>query len=919
MTGFQYQSTANSIKDSILFRKDGEIVTLSDSLKAVDEFDTRELKHIDEIMLASDPESGDFKKISSLESLHHWAGEITLQQGSKKGQSYIGEIQAVLSEASSQQTDDLFKIELTKKEASNDFQGIFRLLTQPILITDDLLYPLEYNEQAEKIMSDLSPNSISSSAPISLDNILDLTSPDNRRFERLSDRLNDSDTTNSVTSSIITKSHQDPNISMEVVFKEIVYKNEKSFLIELVDINDQIRVETALCYKEQLLDSVLDNSKDAVIAFDANGDVELFSPSAEMLFGYSALEMLIDNISVLFDKGHWKKIHSGIEAIQASNDPDRKIVIENAQGINADGLAFPLSISISKIFLDSRYLYILTASNTVSFKTFIESVNDAFISLDETGSIVNWNTISEQLFGWTSEEMNHKYLSDLRIKRDDSSENYITITDLSDNKIRAELQAMPALYAKRGNGAEIMVTITTWPQENTAGYHYNTLIKDITQKKQSEEKLKYYAYFDSLTRLSNRANFLKTLTLRIEKYTETGETFALLFLDLDKFKWVNDTLGHDSGDQLLIETAARIKESISPVDIVSRLGGDEFTVLIDNPVNQQQIEDTSKKINDALREPFIVFGKTIHVSISIGITYFPENGTDVSSIMRAADIAMYHAKESGRDGFQFYTEQIHAQTNRRIFIENNLKLAIEKDEFELVFQPKVNSETMAILGFEALLRWEHDGQRISPAEFIPVAEESGLIIEINRWVFDAAIDQFSEWMKNEEFAKRRITLAINISVHHFKYELKKDLLNVIEKYKVDPELIEIEITESALMENIAECSEVLESISNKGITISIDDFGTGYSSLRYLIELSIDILKIDRAFIQDLVTNHKNRNLVGAIIAMARSIDMEVIIEGVESYEQLTIVAELGCTFIQGYYFSKPLLTCDVMGFLGIK
>jgi diguanylate cyclase (GGDEF)-like protein/PAS domain S-box-containing protein len=431
------------------------------------------------------------------------------------------------------------------------------------------------------------------------------------------------------------------------------------------------------------------------------------------------------------------------------------------------------------------------------------------------------------------------------------------------------------------------------------------LAVDITEHKRAEARIEQLATQDPLTGLPNRLLLQDRVTHCLAQARRRQRRVALLFIDLDRFKNINDSLGHHVGDRLLKEVANRLSGSLRATDTLSRLGGDEFLVVIQDLRHSQDAARVAEKLLGALSSPFAIEGHTLNTSCSIGISVFPDDGEDLPTLMKNADTAMYHAKEQGRNNYQFFSREMMGRAMRRLTLENALRVAAERGEFVLHYQPQVAIGDGAMAGAEALIRWRHPERGlVSPAEFIPVAEETGLIRPIGEWVIAAVAAQIAEW-ERAGFPVPRI--AVNLSRAQLRSELPDALAHILERTAIAPRCLELEITESLLMQNVDEAVAVLERIEALGVRIAIDDFGTGYSSLAVLTRLPIDAIKIDQAFVQDIEVNRNAQAVASAIIAMAHSLRLTVLAEGVERAETLAILAELGCDGYQGYLRSPPL------------
>jgi diguanylate cyclase (GGDEF)-like protein/PAS domain S-box-containing protein len=459
---------------------------------------------------------------------------------------------------------------------------------------------------------------------------------------------------------------------------------------------------------------------------------------------------------------------------------------------------------------------------------------------------------------------------------------------------------------RRRDGSHLLVEVHRHVQRSGADWIIVAVLRDITERKEAEKRLIQMAHYDALTDLPNRTLFFKNLTRILNRAADRRWSGALLCIDLDHFKNINDTRGHALGDELLRQVSHRLVECIRVRDSIARLGGDEFAVILAAHGGQRRAHAVAKRILEQLRLPFSVKGNDVTVSASIGVAIFPDDALVAETLVKYADTAMYQAKHAGRDTFRFFTAQMNTDALTKLDIETALRKAVDNQEFVLHYQPKMQIESGRVCGLEALLRWQRPGHGlVSPAEFIPVLEDTGLILPVGRWVLEEACRQIAAWQASPI---GRVAVSINIAGRQFiAGNLEREVIRALESHNVDANLLELELTESSLMANTQSTIKTLQILRNLGVSVSIDDFGTGYSSLAYLRRFPVDKLKIDMAFIRGITTNADDAAIVLAIIRMAHTLKLEVIAEGVETTAQLEYLRSHRCDQIQGYYCSRPL------------
>jgi diguanylate cyclase len=450
-----------------------------------------------------------------------------------------------------------------------------------------------------------------------------------------------------------------------------------------------------------------------------------------------------------------------------------------------------------------------------------------------------------------------------------------------------------------------------WQNARALRRHVEGLELVVTDRTRGLEaanrQLRHLASHDSLTGLPNRLLLDDRITQAIAQANRQAHEFAVAVLDLDRFKLINDSLGHHAGDELLCEVAIRLKGAIRAVDSIARLGGDEFVIIFDGPMTRAETLEMGKRLLKVMELPMRLLGIDVHVSPSIGIAFYPHDGATVDTLLAHADAAMYYAKQRGRNNVECYTESMGSVTQERVKLESELHEALRHGQFELHYQPKVDTATGRINSAEALIRWRHPQRGLLlPAEFIPVAEECGLLDAVGEWVLFEACRQGRIWQQR---GPRALRIAVNLAPSQFRLvDLVSQIRRALDASGLDPTLLEIELTETAVMSDAEESVHILEAISRMGVLVSVDDFGTGYSSMSYLRRFPIDKLKIDRCFVEQMTARREDASIVGAIISLAHSLCLKVIAEGVETPEQLQLLTKLGCDQYQGFYFSPALL-----------
>ena len=538
----------------------------------------------------------------------------------------------------------------------------------------------------------------------------------------------------------------------------------------------------------------------------------------------------------------------------------------------------------------------------------LNSIYDAVICTDINGNVDYLNIAAEKITGWLRDEAYGRSIDEIfniinGITRQPAANPIDCV--LQTNKPRG--LAPDTMLIKR-DGSEVAIEDSTSPIHNWDGQFTGVVIvfHDVSASKTMATKMTHLAQHDYLTNLPNRMLLNDRIAQAITLANRNNKHIALLFLDLDNFKHINDSLGHATGDKLLQSVTKRLKECVRDSDTISRQGGDEFVILLAETKNSEDAALSAQKILDALQALHMIGESELHVTTSIGISVYPTDGLDAETLLKSADTAMYYAKEKGCNNYQFFISEMNTRATERLIIESNLRQALEKQQFILYYQPKVNLNTGKITGVEALLRWKHDEWgEVLPDTFVPIAEDSGLIVPIGRWVLRQACKQAKIW---QDAGLQAISIAINISAQEFlqKYFVE-GVCAVLKDTGLAAHFLELEITESVLMRDAEYSKNILQQLKKMGIKLAVDDFGTGYSSLSYLQRFPIDVLKIDQSFVQNIESVKDDGIIVSAIISMGNSLKLKVVAEGVETPSQLAFLRARHCEEGQGYFFSHPL------------
>ncbi|MCB9946304.1 MAG: EAL domain-containing protein [Rhodospirillaceae bacterium] len=687
------------------------------------------------------------------------------------------------------------------------------------------------------------------------------------------------------------------------------------------------RATDALTVSEQRFRSLMEMSGAGIVLIGQMGTIRFANAAFAEMLGYRVAEIagtsyfsLIHPDEVEEFEGQYAKLRTGeIPGYSA----ERRYRHRDGSGVwgtvNVGWLPNEATANSSAIAVVQDITALRRAEAALTKeRNFIDAVLDSeaalLVVLDRRGCVVRWNRACSDLTGYAFEEVQGKPVFEFLFPETESGTVRRWFEDLDAASVPAQHEAIIVQKDR-------IVRIVAWSNSllrNPAGEIEYLVASgiDITERKRAEAVIRHQANYDALTGLPNRTLFIDRLSQAIAASKRTGGLVAVLFIDLDRFKWVNDALGHRAGDQLLAEAARRLETSLRSSDTVARLGGDEFTVVIPNLAEPGDVETVARKILRDLSIPYTLDGREEVISCSIGITLYPNDADTVEGLLRNADIAMYRAKDAGRNGFVLFQPEMNAQAIRRKEMERQLRQTLEESGFVLHYQPIMSTATRRIVGVEALVRWPHPTYGMIPPDvFIPIAEETGLIVGLGEWVLRTACRQTRLW---DDEGLPGLGVAVNVSAMQFQQSDYPQLVQkVLEDTDLAPDRLTIEITESLMLDDEHHANYRLEELRRIGVHLSVDDFGTGYSSLSYLKRLPIDGLKIDRSFIMDITTDADDAVVVDAIIALARSFAIRVVAEGVETEEQLSFLQSRNCAYAQGYLFSRPLPPEDLVALAG--
>ena len=579
--------------------------------------------------------------------------------------------------------------------------------------------------------------------------------------------------------------------------------------------------------------------------------------------------------------------------------------------ISDDGMSILLQvIDVTEAFLREMQLHEQTdimeqlmtdiSTREGQLRTLLDSTLDGIITLDEMGAIKQFNNAAEDMFGYNANEIIGTSVFTLIPCNGNDEKEQSFLEVFSDS-----LGTASEVLAVRKDRSKFMLEIAINEMDLNGDRHFVGSMRDITERTQAEKMIRHMAQHDALTDLPNRILFRERLESAMAYANRNNEMVAVMFLDLDRFKTINDSLGHHAGDALLCGVSDRLQSCIRSTDTVARLGGDEFAIIQTGIRKADGVKIMANKIIESIAQPFDHEGSEINTSTSIGITVHPTDEGDSDQLIQNADMAMYRAKRLGRNNFQFYSDDMHEEIQRTVMMEHEIRRAIQEQEFILYFQPQIDLHDSTIVGAEALIRWQHPERgMIPPGDFIPVAEDSGLIVPLGKWV----LEESCRWAKSWHDRGVEMRIAVNLSASQFNdSDIVDTVDHILETSGLGSEFLELEITESLLMNNVQSTMNTLYRFEQMGVTISIDDFGTGYSSLAYLKRFPVSKIKIDRSFVKDVGTSKDDAVICQTVIGLGHSLGMTVVAEGVEDEEQLGFLQFHGCDVVQGYLTGRPM------------
>jgi diguanylate cyclase (GGDEF)-like protein/PAS domain S-box-containing protein len=702
-------------------------------------------------------------------------------------------------------------------------------------------------------------------------------------------------------------------IEVEIVAHDMDFQGTDAELVAVHDVTERKDAERAT----SLLAAIVDSSADAIISKSLDGVITSWNKGAEQMFGYMAKEAVGRHITLIIPPDRRDEEATILDRVKRGDH------IEHFETIRfrKDGTPLYISLTVSPVKDGAGRIVGASkvARNITEEKRGVEALRDAeekyraifeesvvgIFQVAADGRPLRVNRAFAEIHGYDSPDQLLAEVSNVALQIFVDPKRMDELGHVLD-EVGAVRGAEVEVQRKDGTRRFVRANVRAVRDENGNIVLREGTVEDITDRKLAEEKIQVLAFSDALTGLPNRRLLQDRLTQALASARRQESRVALLFLDLDRFKNINDSLGHSVGDLFLQEVAGRLEKATRELDTVARVGGDEFLILLTGLKDVTDAAVAAERLMDVMTAEFVVQGHPLNIGCSLGISIFPEHGTDAETLIKNADTAMYSAKENGRNGFRFFTEDVNAQAVERLTLENSLPHALDKEELFLVYQPQVDMTTGKIIGLEALLRWQHpELGLVPPDKFIRIAENCGLIVPVGEWVLRAACSQARKW---QEDGLPPVRVAVNVSAVQFRRQgFSEQVRKVLRETGLAPEYLELELTESLLLADADVTLSVIQELKAMGLTLAIDDFGTGYSSFKYLKQFRVSRLKIDRSFIRDVAVNPDDAAITAAIISMAKSLRLKVIAEGVEDEAQMTFLRANQCDEIQGYYFSKPL------------
>ncbi len=705
--------------------------------------------------------------------------------------------------------------------------------------------------------------------------------------------------------------------ALEMV-SSVKYRGKRAVLGSFMDITERKIMEESLHKSEEKYRSILENIEEGYAELDLKGNLVFFNDALCRIHGYTREEtMKMKNYRTIMDDDNAKKMfyyyNKAYSTGQSLKEVEYEIIAKGGQRRYLETSITPIKDPKGKIRAFRGILTDRTERKKTEealrqseqrYRTILEEMDEAYFEVDLAGNYTYVNDAICRLLGYPQEE-----LLGTTFRKQVNEEDTALLYDAFGKIFTTGKPVRDIAYKAIRKGGEVRYSeIAGFPIQNHKGevVGFRGIGRDVTERKRTEEQIRHMATHDALTELPNRMMFSQMLNHAIQAAKRNKRKLAVLFIDLDRFKIINDTLGHEAGDELLKTIATRFKQTLRAMDVVARLGGDEFVILVEEVENSGQLVTVAQKILSVAMKPVLLMGEECRVTASIGISMYPKDGEDEQVLMKTADKAMYFAKEEGKNNYQFYSETMKSQSIEQLSLETHLRLALERKELSLNYQAKLDFRTGAITGVEALLRWHSPvlGD-VTPTQFIPVAEETGLIIPIGRWVIRTACAQNVAWHQR---GLPPVCISVNLSLRQLRDEnLIEDIKTALVDSGMAPHLLELEITESMVMHNPVRMVEILTKIKDMGVRLAIDDFGTGYSSLAHIKRFPIDTIKVDRSFIRNVPEDYEDKAIIEAIISMGQTLSLTVVAEGVETQEQMNYLKEHSCHEMQGYYFSKPV------------